>query len=278
MLRPDRLNSQATSACDLPDPATLVRISSISKKYETRSGETITALDEVSVDIARNQFVTIVGPSGCGKSTLMKIAGGIVAPSSGTISFDGRRLSRPSPEIGMVFQKATLMAWRTVLKNVLFPVEMLGLPTGSYEAKARELLKLVGLEEFANVYPQELSGGMQQRVSICRALIYDPKLLLMDEPFGALDAMTREEMVLELLRLWDERKKTVLFVTHSINEAVFLADRVLVMTARPGRVVLDLPIKLPRPRSPDMEYTSEFKDYVDQVRQNIYASKPGRKG
>lgn len=270
MLSPDRVDLVGNQVAEQPH---LIRMRSVSKQYNPRSGGVVTALQQISVEIPEKQFVTIVGPSGCGKSTVMKIAGGIIQPSSGTVEFDGRPLSRPSPEIGMVFQKATLMAWRTIIKNVLFPIEMLGLSTASYEVKARELLKTAGLSGFANVYPQELSGGMQQRVSICRALIYEPKLLLMDEPFGALDAMTREEMCLELLRIWDERKKTVVFVTHSISEAVLLADRVLVMTARPGRLVLDLPIKLPRPRTPDMEYTPQFKSYADQVREQIYSSR-----
>jgi len=159
----------------------------------------------------------------------------------------------------------------------LFPIEMLGLPDASYRAEALALLDMVGLHGFEDVYPQELSGGMQQRAAICRALVYDPKLLLMDEPFGALDALTREEMVLELLRIWDERKKTVIFVTHSISEAVFMADRVLVMTPRPGRIVLDLPIDLPRPRVADLEFTQEFKRYSDQIRDQIYAGKRTRK-
>jgi NitT/TauT family transport system ATP-binding protein len=279
MLKPDRVsaNEAVDNGPDQQRLENVVRLRGVSKKYSTRSSGDVTALQGVSVDIKANQFVTIVGPSGCGKSTVMKIAGGIIEPSSGTIEFDGHPLMRPSPEIGMVFQKATLMAWRTVLENVLFPIEMLGLSVAQYDGKARALLDMVGLRGFEDVYPQELSGGMQQRAAICRALVYDPKLLLMDEPFGALDALTREEMVIELLRIWDERKKTVLFVTHSISEAVFLADRVLVMTPRPGRVVLDLSIDLPRPRSPDLEFTQEFKHLCDRVRDQIYAGKQARK-
>jgi NitT/TauT family transport system ATP-binding protein len=244
--------------------------------YDTRSGGTVSALQDVSVGIDANEFVTIVGPSGCGKSTLLRIAGGIISPSQGDVVFDGRPLIRPSPEIGMVFQKPVLLPWRSVLDNVLFPFEMMSMRTRQHEDKARRLLELVGLAGFEQVYPQELSGGMQQRVSICRALVYEPKLLLMDEPFGALDALTREELGLELLRIWDEQKKTVIFVTHSINEAVFLADRVLVMTPRPGRIVLDLEIDLPRPRREDLEFSPEFKAYAAAVRDQIYASKRGR--
>jgi NitT/TauT family transport system ATP-binding protein len=273
MLDPDRSSMAADRKPGADMLGGAIAMRGVSKQYRTRSGGVVDALQDVSVDIAHNEFVTIVGPSGCGKSTVLKIAGGIVEPSSGVVEFDGRPMLRPTPEIGIVFQKATLLAWRTVLGNALFPIEMLGLSTSHYAAKAHALLDMVGLAGFENVYPQELSGGMQQRVSICRALIYEPKVLLMDEPFGALDALTREEMVQELLRIWNERKKTVLFVTHSINEAVFLADRVLVMTPRPGRLVLDLPIELPRPRTPDMEFSLEFKRYADQVRAEIYAAK-----
>ena len=280
MLKPDRVAAPRGPRPD-PDSDTsaehIVRLRDVSKRYNTRSSGVVTALEDVSVDVKTNEFVTIVGPSGCGKSTVMKIAGGIIEPSSGSIEFNGRPLLKPSPEIGMVFQKATLMPWRTVLQNVLFPIEMLGLPLSDYQAEARALIDMVGLHGFEDVYPQELSGGMQQRAAICRALVYDPKLLLMDEQFGALDALTREEMVLELLRIWNERRKTVIFVTHSISEAVFLADRVLVMTPRPGRVVLDLPIDLPRPRVADMEFTQEFKRYSDIVRDEIYAGKRARK-
>ena len=270
--RVDALHSHPEQAENNSD---IVRIESVFKEYETRSAGAVTALHDVSLNIKEGEFVTIVGPSGCGKSTVLKIVGGIILPSRGRVLFKGKQLTRPSPEMGMVFQKAVLLPWRSVLDNVLFPLEMLGLRASDYEEKARELLKLVGLGGFENVYPQELSGGMQQRASICRALVYDPTMLLMDEPFGALDALTREELAIELLRIWDERKKTVVFVTHSISEAVFLADRVIVMTARPGRVVLNLPIDLPRPRTVDMEFSKEFKQYSDQVREGIYASKKG---
>lgn len=258
------------------DPSkSLIRLEAVTKEYLVRSGGTVTALSDVSLDIKENEFVTLVGPSGCGKSTVLKIIGGIIPISRGRVLFQERPVEKPSREIGMVFQRPILLPWRSVLDNVLFPIEMLGWNVEDYREPAQALLKLVGLEGFERALPQELSGGMQQRVSICRALIYDPKLMLMDEPFGALDAMTREELSIELLRIWNERKKTVVFVTHSIMEAVFLADRVVVMTPRPGRVVLDLPIRLPRPRTIDMEFTPEFKAYADVVRDAIYSSKKG---
>jgi NitT/TauT family transport system ATP-binding protein len=189
------------------------------------------------------------------------------------VRLDGRPVEKPSRDAGMVFQRPVLLPWRTVLDNVLFPLEMLGWSVDERLDDARRLISLVGLDGFEKAMPQELSGGMQQRVSICRALVYDPKLLLMDEPFGALDAMTREEMCLELLRIWVERRKTVVFVTHSIAESVFLADRVVVMTQRPGRVVLNLRIDLPRPRTLDMEFSQAFKSYADAVRDAVYSSR-----
>ncbi|MBM2828232.1 MAG: transporter ATP-binding protein [Actinobacteria bacterium] len=251
----------------------LAQLQAVSKDYAVRSGGTVTALEDISLDVRENEFVTLVGPSGCGKSTVLKILGGIIRASGGTHLFDGKPLDKPSREIGMVFQRPVLLPWRNVLDNVLFPIEMLGWNVREHLDEAHRLIKLVGLSGFEKALPQELSGGMQQRVSICRALVYDPKLLLMDEPFGAVDAMTREEMGLEVLRIWRERRKTVVFVTHSIPESVFLADRVVVMTPRPGCIVLNLPIDLPRPRTIDMEFTPEFKAYADAVRGAVYSSK-----
>jgi NitT/TauT family transport system ATP-binding protein len=253
------------------EPAELCAVSGVTKQYRTRAGDTVTALDDISIAIRDGEFVTIVGPSGCGKSTLLKLLSGIIQPSTGEARFRGNPMRRPSREIGMVFQQPILLPWRNVLDNVLLPIEMLGWSVAQYRPEAERLVRLVGLAGFEKATPRELSGGMQQRVSICRALISDPALLLMDEPFGALDAMTREEMCLELLRIWSERRKTVAFVTHSIAESIFLADRVIVMAARPGRVTMDLKIDLPRPRTLDMEFTPEFKTYADQVRAAISA-------
>jgi NitT/TauT family transport system ATP-binding protein len=253
------------------EQAPIISLTGVSKHFATRAKTNIVALRDVTFDIPRDQFVTLVGPSGCGKSTLLKLIAGITALSNGEVRLNGRRLEKPSRKIGMVFQRPVLLPWRSVLDNVLFPIQMLGWPVQAHRDAAERLIELVGLRGFEKALPNELSGGMQQRVSICRALIYDPEVLLMDEPFGALDAMTREDLSVELLRIWTERRKTVIFVTHSISEAVLLADRVMVMTARPGRIVMDLQIALPRPRSLSTESTSEFNTYVQKIRDAIYA-------
>lgn len=250
--------------------APLVQVDRVSKRFVTRSGAEVLALKDISIGVKRDQFVTLVGPSGCGKSTLLKLIAGVISPTEGEIRLGTRKLTGPSREIGMVFQKSILLPWRSVLDNVLFPIQMLGWPLRNYREQAGELIKKVGLSGFEKALPSELSGGMQQRVSICRALIYDPTILLMDEPFGALDAMTREDLSVELLRIWNERRKTVIFVTHSISEAVLLADRVIVMTPRPGQVVRDVEIRLPRPRTLKVELTPEFGHYVHMIRQAIH--------
>ena len=250
-----------------------IRVEAVSKRYQTRSGQSVTALDNITLGIRADEFVTIVGPSGCGKSTLLKLLGGIIAPTEGRILLRGEALDGPSRDVGMVFQNPVLLPWRTVIDNVMFPIEVLRWPTARFRAEAKRLIDLVGLKGFEGTFPRELSGGMQQRVSICRALVHDPSLLLMDEPFGALDAMTREEMGIELLRVWSERKKTVVFVTHSIPEAILLADRVAVMTPRPGRVVKVLDITLPRPRAMDMEFTAEFKEHAEVIRGAVSSSR-----
>jgi NitT/TauT family transport system ATP-binding protein len=219
----------------------------LSVRYATRTGH-IDALAEVDVHVGAGEFVALLGPSGCGKSTLLKVAAGLVRPTSGEARIDGARLVKPSREAGVAFQKPNLLPWRTVLDNVMLPARTLGLPKQAALQRAHELLELVDLAAFSNNYPSELSGGMQQRVGLARMLLHDPHLLLMDEPFAALDAMTREALTLELQRIWLAQRKSVLFITHSIAEAVFLADRVLVMSARPGRIVDELAITLPRPR------------------------------
>lgn len=238
----------------------------VSMNYAVQSGGSVLALDDISAIVAPDEFVTILGPSGCGKSTLLKIASRVIRPTSGDVWFEGQRLTSPTPRIGMVFQQPILMPWRNVLQNVLFPIQMMGRSTAQHTPLALDLLALVGLTGFEKAMPGELSGGMQQRVSICRALVYDPVLLLMDEPFAALDAMTREELGIELLRIWSERRKTVLFVTHSIQEGILLADRVLVMTARPGRIAASIKIELPRPRDIGMVSTPEYGRYAEQIR------------
>jgi NitT/TauT family transport system ATP-binding protein len=241
----------------------------LSKEYPSRAGA-IRALSEVAFAVRRGEFVSIIGPSGCGKSTLLKIILGVVPGATGQVEVGGTagdRIARAA--IGMVFQTPSLLPWRRVLDNVLLPIDALGLSREAYRDRARALLGLVGLSGFEARYPRELSGGMQQRVSLCRALIHEPDLLLMDEPFGALDALTREEMQVELLRVWRETAKTVLFVTHSIDEAVLLSDRVLVMTPRPGRMTRDLAVDLPRPRTADLRASPRFQAYAHELRQSL---------
>jgi NitT/TauT family transport system ATP-binding protein len=232
--------------------------------YETRSGA-VEALQDISLGVRRGELVALVGPSGCGKSTLLRLIAGLQTPTRGRVAVDGHVVTRPIAAVGMVFQAPVLLRWRSVLDNVLLPTELAGLDSRRYRERARDLLRLVGLEGFETKLPRELSGGMQQRVSLCRALLLDPPLLLMDEPFGALDAMTRDEMNLELLRIWGEhggdgprQRKTIVFVTHSIPEAVFLADRVVVLSPRPGRVAGIHSVLLPRPRTVEARATATF--------------------
>ncbi len=232
----------------------------------------VIALADIDFTVRDGEFVSIVGPSGCGKSTLLRILAGLMPPTSGQAALAGSLIDGPRRDIGVVFQSPVLFPWRTVLANAELPVDVQGLDRRAMRAKALELLKLVGLEGFESRYPRELSGGMQQRVSLVRALIHDPALLLMDEPFGALDAMTRETMHIELQRIWMERRKTIVFITHSIAEAVFLADRVLVMTPRPGKIGAELKIDLPRPRALDVVNTEIFGSYVRQIRAALNAT------
>ena len=253
------------------DTQCLVRIAGLQKIYKTRDGNDIHALKDINLDIRDAEFISIVGPSGCGKTTLLKILAGILSRTSGDVTMAGRRLSGPSRELGVVFQAPVLLPWRTVLQNVMVPIQVQRRDRAVFEARARALIAMVGLAGFEHKYPSELSGGMQQRVGICRALVHDPSFLLMDEPFGALDAMTRESMNEELQRLWRENRKTILLVTHSIPEAVYLADRVVVMTPRPGRIVDVLDIDLPRPRTLAMQNTAEFGRYVAAIRRHFGA-------
>jgi NitT/TauT family transport system ATP-binding protein len=247
-----------------------ISIQELSKAYPSRVG-CVTALQHISFSVREGEFVAVVGPSGCGKSTLLKILAGVLPPSAGTACLRGTPINGPRRDIGVVFQSPVLFPWRSVLENVLLPVDVQRRGSGRYRELALELLSLVGLEGFAHRYPRELSGGMQQRVAITRALIHDPAVLLMDEPFGALDAMTREQMNLELQRIWLERKKTVLFITHSIPEAVFLADRVLVMTPRPGRIVDVIGVGIPRPRRLEAMNLPEFGAMVSLIRAQFHA-------
>jgi NitT/TauT family transport system ATP-binding protein len=247
----------------------LVRITGLEKIYRSKDGSDIHALKDINLDIQAAEFVSIVGPSGCGKTTLLKILAGILERSSGEVVMRGKSLSGPSRELGVVFQAPVLLPWRTVLQNVMVPVEIQKRDRAAFEARARQLIAMVGLSGFESKYPSELSGGMQQRVGICRALVHDPSFLLMDEPFGALDAMTRESMNEELQRIWRESRKTILLVTHSIPEAVYLADRVVVMTPRPGRIVDVISVDLPRPRTLAMQNTVEFGRFVAGIRRHF---------
>ena len=243
-----------------------ISISKLGKIFQTLSGEEIEAVKDISLDISEGEFITVVGPSGCGKTTFLKILGGLLHKSRGEVLVREKPVDGPRTDIGMVFQASVLLPWRTVFKNVMLPVEILHLDEHEYAVRARALLDMVGLAEFETKYPQELSGGMQQRVSIARALVHDPSVLLMDEPFGALDAMTREYMNLELQRIWTESRKTIVFVTHSIQEAVILADRVVVLSERPARIVEIVDVDLPRPRSLDMLNSAPFGQYTQRIR------------
>ncbi len=240
----------------------------LSKMYAGHDGP-VEALRDVGFSVTKGEFVSIIGPSGCGKSTLLKIILGVVPTSGGTALLWGRSIIGPQVGAGMVFQSAALPPWRCVLDNVLLPIEVLGLPRRDYVDAARTLINLVGLGGFERKLPYELSGGMQQRVAICRALIHEPDLLLMDEPFGALDALTREVMQAEIMRIWIETGKTVVFVTHSIDEAVLLSDRVLVMSARPGRIIEKVEIEIPHPRDADIRSSPKFQAYARHLRHSL---------
>ncbi|HMH51171.1 MAG TPA: ABC transporter ATP-binding protein [Candidatus Acidoferrum sp.] len=250
----------------MPDPHA-VGVTGAGKTY----GGGVEAIRDVTFHVAPGEFLTLLGPSGCGKSTLLMMIAGLLSPSRGEVTIDGARVEAPRPDVGIVFQSPTLLPWRTVLGNVLIPIEMLRRPRREWEGRARELLTMAKLGDFEDKLPHELSGGMKQRVAICRALIHDPKLLLMDEPFSALDALTRDQMGQELLRIWERYRKTVVFVTHSIREAVFLSDRVLVMNARPATIALETAIKLPRPRTIEMQESGEFNRHVGVLRHAIEA-------
>jgi NitT/TauT family transport system ATP-binding protein len=227
------------------------------------------ALGEVSFSIAREEFVCVVGPSGCGKSTLLRLLGGLLRPTAGQVLFEGRALTGPSPRIGFMFQRSNLMPWRSVEKNIRLPLELDGTPKAEARAVVKDLLELAGLTGFERSLPRELSGGMAQRVALARALAHDPEVLLLDEPFGALDAMTRDRMGAELMRIARTRRKTIVMVTHSIPEAILMADRVLALTSRPGRLRLELPVDLPRPRKEAMTYTQSFGGMAERVRAAI---------
>jgi NitT/TauT family transport system ATP-binding protein len=247
-----------------------IRLQNVGKIYQTKSGA-IEACADVTIDIRQSEFVAIVGPSGCGKTTILKMVAGLVPYSSGTITIGDKLVDRPQTDVGIVFQDAIMLDWRNVLSNVMLQIDIRHMDRVKYESVAMNLLNATGLGGFEKKRPYELSGGMRQRVSICRALVHDPSLLLMDEPFGALDALTREQIAMDIQRLWMDSRKTALHITHSIPEAVLLADRVVVMGPRPGRIVEVFNIDLPRPRRLD-KFPAEFNDYAGRIRE-IFKSK-----
>jgi len=253
---------------------TLIELKAVTKVYETGDGP-VESLRPLSFSIREGEFVSVVGPSGCGKSTLLKMVAGLLPATSGSLTLAGQPIDGPQRNVGIVFQSAVLLAWRNVLDNILLQAEMRHLPMAAARERAMALVEMTGLKGFERKYPWQLSGGMQQRASICRALLHDPSVLLMDEPFGALDAMTRERMNQELQRIWLESRKTVLLITHSIPEAVFLSDRVLVMSERPGSIAASYEIDLPRtqqaPRSLDIMSTPEFAAYTRRIRAHFFA-------
>jgi NitT/TauT family transport system ATP-binding protein len=247
-----------------------ISVVDVNKSY-VREGRLRPAVEQASLEVAPGTFCSIVGPSGCGKSTLLMMIAGLSTATSGTIRVDDAAVSGPVPGVGMVFQKDVLLEWRTVIDNVLLPIEVKRLPVKDYREKALALLDLVNLRGYADSYPEQLSGGMRQRVAICRALIHDPSLLLMDEPFGALDALTREKLNLDLIALTAERGQTVVFVTHSIDEAVLMSDQIVVMTASPGRVFRTVPVTFDGPRTLETRTEPRFLHYVAEIREAFHA-------
>jgi NitT/TauT family transport system ATP-binding protein len=243
----------------------LLRAEHLAVTYSSSRGP-VKALENLSATLGQGEFLSVLGPSGCGKSTLLKVVAGLLKPSSGSVSLSGVPITGPRPDVGIVFQQPTLLPWQSALDNVLLPVRTLGHDLAAGREKALALLKLVGLEKFSAHYPSELSGGMQQRVGIARGLVHDPTLLLMDEPFAALDAMTREHMTLELQRIWMAAGKSVLFITHSIPEAVFLSDRIVVLSERPGRTIREVEIELPRPRTLATMAEKRFAEHCNELR------------
>lgn len=246
----------------------MLRISEVSAAFPNQDGS-LQVLNKISFDVNASEFVCVLGPSGSGKTTLLRILGGLLKAKTGEVELDGRLVTKPRRGVGMVFQNANLMPWRTVLENISLPLELQNVPADETQSRARDLSELVGLSGFEDTLPVNLSGGMSQRVAIARALVHDPEVLLLDEPFGALDAITRERMGEELLRIWRVRSKTVVMITHDISEALFLADRVLVLSERPAHITLDLPVDLPRPRRSDIRYTRQFGELGKQLRNAI---------
>jgi NitT/TauT family transport system ATP-binding protein len=258
------MNVMQAPASIVADTETHISISGVSKSFSTRNGK-VQALQEINLSVRKGEFVSVLGPSGCGKSTLMMLLSGLEDVTAGRITVGKKDIFGPNPDSGIVFQQDVLLEWRSALQNILIQAEIRKADMGAATIRARELLKMVSLQDFENAYPKELSGGMRQRVSICRALLHKPPLLLMDEPFGALDAMTRDQLQIDLLRLCAETDMTVFFITHSIAEAIFLSDRVVVMSPRPGRIERIIDIDLPRPRRLAMREDKRFNEYTREL-------------
>ena len=256
----------------------MIALRGVSKRFLTEDDAEVVALRNVDLEVARGEFVAILGPSGCGKSTLLRLVAGLLPPSAGSVLVEGQPVRGPRADLGFVFQSPTLLPWASVLDNVLFPLRLLRRPRASAVPRAQALLDMVGLADVATRRPHELSGGMQQRVALCRALVHDPALLMMDEPFAALDALTRETLGRELLEIWQRSPTTVLFVTHSVPEAVLLADRVVVMGARPGHLVAEVAVDLPRPRPPGTEDGPAFAAIVARLRAMVTGRNAGAAG
>lgn len=267
----DRLNMAVATQYYADHEEGRISIENLNMVYETDKGDKVTALTDVNLEIESSSFVSLLGPSGCGKTTLLRIIADLIAPTSGSVSVGGMSptQARMARKLGMVFQSAVLYDWRSVLKNVEMPLEIMHLPKGERRDRAEHMLEMVGLKDFAHRYPYELSGGMQQRVSIARALAVNPGILLMDEPFSALDEFTREKLHDDLLGIWKENKMTVVFVTHNISESVYLSDKVVVMSPHPGRVSAVLDIDLTRPRCAQMRETEEYYDYIAEIRSDF---------
>jgi NitT/TauT family transport system ATP-binding protein len=267
--------SRASAA--VADPAVAVEARGINLRYRSPNGTTVHAVKDANLTVGRREFVALLGPSGCGKSSLLRVLCGLTPPSEGTVSYDGQVIKEPPRAVGLVPQAATLLPWLRVIDNVMLPAKILKLSKDEAQTRAHELLDLVGLSKFERSYPRELSGGMQQRVSIARALIHDPKILLMDEPFAALDALTRDRMAVELQSTWMSTQKAVVFVTHSIPEAVFLADRIVLMSARPGRIVAEFRPEAARPRRIDhadeatAQMTAEIRGLLENEAERVDA-------
>jgi NitT/TauT family transport system ATP-binding protein len=244
----------------------MIEASAVDKTYYAAKDRSVEALSAIDLSINDGEFVSIVGPSGCGKSTFLTLVAGLIPATGGSLKVAGKLVTEPSIDVGIVFQSALLLDWRTVLQNVMVPIEVMGLPSEEYRRRALELLEMSGLAAFARHYPWQLSGGMQRRVAICRALVFNPPILLLDEPFGALDAMTRDYMNIELMRIWQQSRKTVMLITHSIQEAVLLSDRVVVMSAAPGRILRIIDVDIPRPRALEVTASPRFGQIANEIR------------